>query len=766
MSVCSNCGAELDAGAKFCMECGTPVPQVKKCVQCGMELPLKAKFCFGCGAPQEGAPAGAGISMGDKNVVAGDVVGQKIAGDNVATKVMGNMTVNNNIIDETKKVSTCYICGKHLAGNEGYHCLKCNQYVCSDHFDRRQNCCQRCAVQTKTEFIVDYNGQGDATKISEALQYADDGATIIVRSGVYRDSFAVNKKVTIYGEDTGNGLPVIWNDTEDNHFVMQVNATAKISDLILQGAKTPFTVDFEYPERPEDKTAWEWWPRVVEINSTCTLNNIDICNSAGHGFAIAGENVEPQINGCKSFNNRRMGFWIIDNAKPVVTKCECHNNLIQGFSILQGASPKIKISKVYKNHFSGFLVMNQSKVHLDGCDIYENNADNILVDGESCSIEIFNSNIYGSTGGFNINVKQGKAVVKKSSIHNSTITGIIVDGADSSLVMENCKIWECKFGLAITKGASGDVNLCEIYSCKCSGIIVKEEKSKLTTDNCSIHDCKEDGFFVFNNGVGQIENSKIYKCDGNGVYIADAGDGSIIGCNIYDNHQKIKSRKSSFGEKFIDSRWEIYVTGENSSVNINRCKIGACYENETDYGSGCLIEEDARCVIENSKINSNRSCAAFCCKAAYFNIKNSHFDGIGDENSGFDVCEGVRIQKGSEGEIDDCYLTGISGGLFVANSKVKLNNGKINSRSANEGISIHAFEPNAAETDVKSKVHFTGVTIENGISTVGEFGDNEYAFLEEIRLKNCILLNEDISDYDRKKLAGKLVLINTSFEEK
>ena len=92
MSKCSNCGAELDAGARFCMECGTPVPQVKKCVQCGMELPLKAKFCFGCGAPQEGGAAavGAGVSMGDKNVVAGDVVGQKIVGDNVGNKIMGN----------------------------------------------------------------------------------------------------------------------------------------------------------------------------------------------------------------------------------------------------------------------------------------------------------------------------------------------------------------------------------------------------------------------------------------------------------------------------------------------------------------------------------------------------------------------------------------------------------------------------------------------------------------------------------------------------
>lgn len=35
------------------MECGTPIPQVKKCAGCGKELDLSAKFCPECGAKQE-----------------------------------------------------------------------------------------------------------------------------------------------------------------------------------------------------------------------------------------------------------------------------------------------------------------------------------------------------------------------------------------------------------------------------------------------------------------------------------------------------------------------------------------------------------------------------------------------------------------------------------------------------------------------------------------------------------------------------------------
>ena len=590
MSVCSYCGAELDASAKFCMECGAPVHQIKKCIQCGIELPLKAKFCSGCGVPQKGGAAtiGADINIGNK-----------------------------------------------------------------------------CAIQTKNEFIVDCNGQGDAAKVSEALQYAKDGATIIVHSGIYRDSFVVDKDITIYGEDSGKGLPVIWNDTEDNHFVMQINANAKISDLILQGAKTPFTIEFEYPERPEDKTPWEWWPRVVEINSSCTLKNINVCNSAGHGFAIAGDGAEPQIKECKSYDNRRMGFWIINRAKPIVTMCECYNNLIHGFCIIESAFTLIKSSKIYKNQNTGLWISNQGNVE----------------------------------------------------IHQS-----------------------------------------KVYNCGVDGINVRDEKSSLVVNNCSVYEDKEDGICICDRGNIKIENCNIYKCGNNGVHIYNKGLGLIKCCNIYDNNQSIEAKR-------FNSRWEICISDEDSLANINGCKIGACCENKTDYGSGCSIEQGAKCIIENSKIQSNRSCAALSCEAASFDIKHSHLVGDGDEKCGIGA-DGIQIARGSDGKIEECSLVGKSNGLFIENSKVTISDSTIKSLSSCEGVQINAINPNDARTEEKSMVRFIGTTIENGIYTMGEFGDNEYEYLEEIRLENCILVNKNNFDYEREKLAGKFILINTSIEEK
>ncbi|MHA3978763.1 adenylate/guanylate cyclase domain-containing protein [Halovulum sp. GXIMD14794] len=48
---CADCRAENPGRAKFCMECGTKLPE--GCVSCGEELIAGAKFCIGCGAQVE-----------------------------------------------------------------------------------------------------------------------------------------------------------------------------------------------------------------------------------------------------------------------------------------------------------------------------------------------------------------------------------------------------------------------------------------------------------------------------------------------------------------------------------------------------------------------------------------------------------------------------------------------------------------------------------------------------------------------------------------
>ena len=136
---CSNCGAEVADGMKFCFDCGTPIPQVKNCVSCGAELSLKMKFCPECGAKQDGsAPKSSGFSMGDKNVIAGDVIGSK-----EETNISGNATIIKNE-DQTKQVKKCHICGSFVSILDGYNCPECGEFTCEDCFDLSKRICKSC----------------------------------------------------------------------------------------------------------------------------------------------------------------------------------------------------------------------------------------------------------------------------------------------------------------------------------------------------------------------------------------------------------------------------------------------------------------------------------------------------------------------------------------------------------------------------------------------------------------------------------------------
>ena len=151
--ICSNCGETVRDGAKFCENCGTPVPQVKKCISCGAELMLTVKFCPECGARQDGGASAAsgGISMGSKNVIAGDVIGHQ-----ESMHVAGNATIIKNE-DQLHQVKTCHICGSNVLITDGFVCKDCGEFTCNRCHDNDFNVCSSCAQKRRNHAVTQYN---------------------------------------------------------------------------------------------------------------------------------------------------------------------------------------------------------------------------------------------------------------------------------------------------------------------------------------------------------------------------------------------------------------------------------------------------------------------------------------------------------------------------------------------------------------------------------------------------------------------------------
>ena len=121
---------------------------MSKCLNCGSEVEIGAKFCAECGAPVPKQTESEGFSIGDKNVIAGDVHNVK----NVNT--VNN--VSNTVIDETKKVVLCAVCGKHTANVDAHRCPSCGQMVCETHFDAQRNLCRSCLSEIHQQAVSKY----------------------------------------------------------------------------------------------------------------------------------------------------------------------------------------------------------------------------------------------------------------------------------------------------------------------------------------------------------------------------------------------------------------------------------------------------------------------------------------------------------------------------------------------------------------------------------------------------------------------------------
>ena len=150
---CPNCGEENPEGMKFCGNCGTKLPEpMNHCPQCNKDWPVTMKFCGECGFKFGGsaAPKSAGISMGDKNVIAGDVIGSKDE-----THVSGNATIIKNE-DETKKTARCHVCGRIVMRIAGFDCPVCGQFSCASCYDIQHGRCKSCMNQSESSKINQY----------------------------------------------------------------------------------------------------------------------------------------------------------------------------------------------------------------------------------------------------------------------------------------------------------------------------------------------------------------------------------------------------------------------------------------------------------------------------------------------------------------------------------------------------------------------------------------------------------------------------------
>ena len=142
MIKCPQCGTDIEVGARYCAECGCPIPQTKECPKCHAQLRHTAKFCAECGYNLAGIASirdgASGVQMGSKNLISGDVVGHQ-----ESFKVSGDVTIVKNI-DESCQMVQCHICGRNMTIGESFDCPICHEKTCANCYGIEYGSCVKC----------------------------------------------------------------------------------------------------------------------------------------------------------------------------------------------------------------------------------------------------------------------------------------------------------------------------------------------------------------------------------------------------------------------------------------------------------------------------------------------------------------------------------------------------------------------------------------------------------------------------------------------
>ena len=684
MSVCPKCGAEIEKNANFCENCGTAIPQSDEHLQKNASVMGDKNVVAGDVVAQKidgdnvqnkidgdvlcdenvlqgnqknlRKDSASSPMMGDKNVVAGDVIGQKIAGDNVQNKIMGNVIYN--VIHKDTKVQLCSICNRHLNDGIGHTCSNCGKTVCDEHFDEEKNLCLSCADDArqkamslyeqllisissegkKREANVDlmlnekrsqfgltqadvsalekkYNlkkktvyvakdGSADFESINDALTYAEDGISVIIKYGEYEENLTVDKEVSIIGEINNEGnVPTI-----ASLYGTSIKASATLKNLAFASAGISYSgicIDGEGVNPLIEKCDIHNNRTGIRIKNKAhgLIKNCKIYENFDYNVEIEDEGSSPHFLECKIYKSKHTGVYILNGATGKIEKCSIFDNNDAGVSIRYiDTNPLIVGCEIYKNKLSGVFIWEGALGKIEGCDVYKNQGVGIFIRGNGSNSIISKNKIHHNSDGL-IAGNGASVKIEDCDLYENRSTNISIHDSGTALNVKNCKIHNAaEKGVLISSYASGEIEGCDIYENQLN-VAVQDSGSSVHLYGCKIHNAAECGVMALSGASGKIED-----------------------CDLYENHST-----------------NISIHDSRSSLNVKNCKIRNAAE------CGAMISSGASGKIEDCDLYENHSTnISIHDSGSFLEVKNCKIHNA--------VEIGVAIASGASGKIEGCDI--------------------------------------------------------------------------------------------------------------
>jgi len=235
--------------------------------------------------------------------------------------------------------------------------------------------------------IVDGNGKGDYSSIQDAINHAQEGDTILVKSGEYREVLIINKRVTILGEDRNRTK--INPASIRNGFAIEIRA----GGVILKNLNITNRGNGKYAQAVKIVS-----PDVKVID--CMIHDVPV------GISIWSSN--NTIEGCKFWNCKDEGVVLMGTK---YTNCD-NNNIVKCYFYNNGDGVELQYAD--GNVIMGCIMKDNLHSGVDILDFHSE--DNLIV---NCSIT---GNTYG---------------IMYMSDSNALVNCTVSDNIDGNIVTNN-----------------------------------------------------------------------------------------------------------------------------------------------------------------------------------------------------------------------------------------------------------------------------------------------------------------------------------------
>jgi len=257
---------------------------------------------------------------------------------------------------------------------------------------------QASQINSNNCFTVDKNGGADYNSIQEAIDNAEDGFTIYVKSGTYSEIIEIKKQINLIGEDDTLINPI----SKKNKYAVRLGASGVMlrGFSITNGAPGLYASGIRVTASGTQILDCKIYDNPVGIAIWTSDNIIDNCifwNCKDEGIALLGSSYSDCNNNLITnsvFYDNCDGIELQYSSGNTISNCEFYDNTHTGIDAIASSNNNNKISncEIYNNEVHGIYFSSSSDNQIIDCYLSGNEDGDIVENKNSKNNQILTKN--------------------------------------------------------------------------------------------------------------------------------------------------------------------------------------------------------------------------------------------------------------------------------------------------------------------------------------------------------------------------------------